>query len=128
MDLLDYSQKCGVGMYSQEQIRGSMVAWSWKGMGQVGKHHMARRQVAFDKLFLSLLIVLITISPSTLALLVLPPQSVPHLPSLAGRAVDNSSLLECLQVGPPVLSSAGGCQQVLMVHTFAFSYGEPFVG
>lgn len=39
-----------------------------------------------------------------------------------------SSLLECLQVGPPILSSAGGCQQTLMSHVFASSYGQPFVG
>jgi len=39
-----------------------------------------------------------------------------------------ASLLECLQVGPPILSSAGGCQQNLMSHVFASSYGQPFIG
>ncbi|KAI4936748.1 uncharacterized protein J4E92_001472 [Alternaria infectoria] len=31
-------------------------------------------------------------------------------------------------VAPPVLSPVDACQQTLMVHTFASSYGQPFVG
>ena len=47
---------------------------------------------------------------------------------LSSRAPNESvPLLECLQVSPPVLSS-NKCQQTLMVHTFAFSYDQPFIG
>ncbi|KAJ4294465.1 hypothetical protein N0V90_008156 [Kalmusia sp. IMI 367209] len=49
--------------------------------------------------------------------------------ALTGRSPNETApLLECLQVSPPVLSPKKGCQQTLMVHEFAFSYGIPFVG
>lgn len=38
------------------------------------------------------------------------------------------TVLECFEVDPPVLTPSTSCSQVLMVHTFAFSYGMPFVG
>lgn len=37
-------------------------------------------------------------------------------------------LLQCLQPMPPVLSPMDGCQQIIMKHTFAYSYGQPFIG
>jgi hypothetical protein len=37
-------------------------------------------------------------------------------------------LLECLQVAPPIAIPSAACQQTLMVHAFAFSYGQPFIG
>lgn len=47
--------------------------------------------------------------------------------SLRASAPNTSTpLLECIQVSPPVLSP-DTCQQTLMVHTFGFSYGLPFV-
>lgn len=51
-------------------------------------------------------------------------------PALSNRAPnESSSLLECFQVAAPVLSPAKpSCQQTLMVHTFGWSYGIPFVG
>ncbi|KAL1797239.1 hypothetical protein ACET3X_003845 [Alternaria dauci] len=54
--------------------------------------------------------------------------SRPQTVSLRNRATNESSLLECLEVTPPVLSPTDACQQTLMVHTFAYSYGQPFVG
>lgn len=76
----------------------------------------------------SIILMLITISTPTLAVFATPIQQLSHTQFMTGRAATNSSLLECLQVTPPVLSSAGSCQQTLMVHTFAASYGQPFVG
>ncbi|KAF1835090.1 hypothetical protein BDW02DRAFT_523995, partial [Decorospora gaudefroyi] len=72
----------------------------------------------------TLFLMLISLSQSTSAFLTTPAQTQ----SLRSRATSDSSLLECFQVAPPVLSPAGECQQTLMVHTFAFSYGQPFVG
>lgn len=41
----------------------------------------------------------------------------------------NGSLLEVLEVAPPVESVTGAaCQETLMVYSFANSYGQPFVG
>ncbi|OAK99739.1 hypothetical protein IQ06DRAFT_223242 [Phaeosphaeriaceae sp. SRC1lsM3a] len=76
-----------------------------------------------------LFLILMTISHSTLASHAVLLQSNAHISSSSTRAAaDNSSLLQCLQVAPPVLSSAGDCQSILMVHTFAYSYGQPFIG
>jgi len=78
----------------------------------------------------TLLLILMTLSQSTSALLTTTPlaQPYPQTVSLRNRATNESSLLECLQVAPPVLSPVDACQQTLMVHTFASSYGQPFVG
>jgi hypothetical protein len=43
-------------------------------------------------------------------------------------AAASPTVLECFQVAPPVLTPKTDCSQVLMVHSFAFSYGMPFVG
>lgn len=49
--------------------------------------------------------------------------------ALAARSPnDTAPLLECLQVSPPVSSPKKSCEQTIMVHEFAFSYGIPFVG
>ncbi|KAF5847099.1 hypothetical protein GGP41_003379 [Bipolaris sorokiniana] len=37
-------------------------------------------------------------------------------------------LLQCLQPMPPILSPVDECQQIIMKHTFTFSYGQPFIG
>jgi hypothetical protein len=76
----------------------------------------------------ALFLILMTILPSTFALLALSPRPNGQPSPLTGRAADNSSLLECLQVAPPVLGSTAGCQQTLMVYTFGSSYGQPFIG
>jgi hypothetical protein len=78
----------------------------------------------------TLLLMLMTLSQSTSALLTTSPfaQPYPQTVSLRNRATNESSLLQCLQVAPPVLSPPDACQQTLMVHTFASSYGRPFVG
>ncbi|KAF2490870.1 hypothetical protein BU16DRAFT_469035 [Lophium mytilinum] len=54
---------------------------------------------------------------------------LPHR-MLAGRASNqSSSFLDVFQVSPPVLSPEDApCEKTLMVHSFAFSYGKPFVG
>jgi hypothetical protein len=79
--------------------------------------------------FISVFLILILCSLPTLA--VATPQQ-PKLLSggsgLSSRAPNQSiPLLECLQVSPPV-PSPKTCQQILMVHTFAWSYDDPFVG
>ncbi|KAF1922037.1 peptide N-acetyl-beta-D-glucosaminyl asparaginase amidase A-domain-containing protein [Ampelomyces quisqualis] len=77
---------------------------------------------------MGLLLILMTISHSALAFHSVTSSWTAQSQPLLGRAVDNSSLLRCLQVTPPVLRPDNLCQQTLMVHTFAFSYGQPFVG
>jgi hypothetical protein len=104
-------------MYNQEQNGCPVLAWRWPRMGQVKAQH-------FPILFL----ILMTISHSTFASSEISSRSTAQIQRLTPRAVDNSSLLECLQVAPPVSKPAGGCEQSLMVHTFAYSYGQPFVG
>ncbi|KAF2736360.1 hypothetical protein EJ04DRAFT_433224 [Polyplosphaeria fusca] len=49
---------------------------------------------------------------------------------LRSRAANQSSpLLRCLQVSPPVLSPAtSSYTETLMVHTFGWSYGKPYIG
>lgn len=51
---------------------------------------------------------------------------------LASRQVSdptNGSVLEIFQVYPPVLTPSNAtCKQTLMAHTFAYSYGQPYVG
>lgn len=104
-------------MYTHEQNVGPTQAWRYTRMGQ-------KRLQPIAILFL----ILMTITQSTLAFHEIASRSNSRFPSLTARAADNSSLLECLEVAPPVLSPSGGCQQTLMVYTFALSYGQPFVG
>jgi hypothetical protein len=104
-------------MYNQEQTGGPTLAWRYTRMGQSKLRHIA-----------ILFLILMTITHSTLALHTVASRSNGYSSSLTTRAADNSSLLECLEVAPPVLRPAGGCYQTLMVYTFASSYGQPFVG
>lgn len=69
---------------------------------------------------------LVTI-PRVSSALVTPPQLLLQSPALSSPT-NESSLLECLQVALPIAIPSAACQQTLMVHTFAFSYGQPFVG
>lgn len=99
-------------------LKGGLdLSWRYTRMGLV-------KQRFITVLFLTLM----TITHSTLASHAVLLRSDAHVPSLSSRAADNSSLLQCLQVASPVFSPASGCQTTLMVHTFAYSYGQPFVG
>jgi hypothetical protein len=106
-----------------------VATWRNERMTEV-KHHLCTRVVgsAERKPFISIFLMLIAFSHFTLALRTTPPQTTSQTRTLAKRAANDSSLLECLQLAPPVLSPAGGCQRTLMVHTFAYSYGQPFIG
>ena len=68
--------------------------------------------------FITLFLILISFSPSTLAILTAQQSELLHdAPALSSRAPNQSvPLLECLQVSPPILSP-NKCQQTLMVHT-----------
>ncbi|RMZ66052.1 peptide-N4-(N-acetyl-beta-glucosaminyl)asparagine amidase A [Pyrenophora seminiperda CCB06] len=76
----------------------------------------------------SLFLMLIALFQSTSASSTTPSQPLAHTQSMERRVTNGSSLLQCLQVAPPVLSPAGGCHETLMEYTFARSYGQPFVG
>ncbi|PSN68897.1 hypothetical protein BS50DRAFT_327493 [Corynespora cassiicola Philippines] len=120
-----------VFLHEQEQDGGSPYGSGPAKMG--GRRQGNNQPLAWGSgilPFVFCLLILITLPKTTLALLA--PQR-PHLltPALAlsSRAPNQSSpLLQCLQVSPPVLSPAAACQQTLMVHTFGWSYGKPFVG
>ncbi|KAB2578907.1 Peptide-N4-(N-acetyl-beta-glucosaminyl)asparagine amidase A [Lasiodiplodia theobromae] len=80
--------------------------------------------IAFARVLVSVLL---------LAALALPTASANRAPAgpreLAVRADNASSQLAVLEVDPPVLvPPQPACQQTLMVHVFAYSYGTPFVG
>jgi hypothetical protein len=104
-------------MYRRGQTSWPKLARQYTKMELAKQHHIT-----------ILFLILMTISHSTLAFHAVSSRSSALLSSLSSRALDNSSLLDCLQVAPPVLSPDGECQQTLMVHTFAYSYGQPFVG
>lgn len=81
--------------------------------------------------FISFFLILMTLPHSILAILTSqqPDLLTPGFALNSRAANQTSPLLECLQVTPPVLSPAKPtCQQTLMVHTFGYSYGKPFVG
>lgn len=115
-------------MYTQEQERKQGTAWPLNPKALVLEHVIPSRRVfcSMRILFSSVLTILLAL-PLSSATFVVPSPSPFHVPSLTSRAAGNSSLLECLQVAAPV-SSSNGCQQTLMVHTFAWSYGQPFKG
>lgn len=77
---------------------------------------------------LTICLMLISVPHVTFALLITPPQSLLQSPASSTPANNEYSLLDCLQVVHPIAISSAACQQTLMVHTFAFSYGQPFVG
>jgi hypothetical protein len=117
-------------MSDQRHWRSNKLAWRnerWANRKPCG----VRTRIADSgrrSPLLTIILMLITISTSTLAVFATPTRALSHTQSLARRASNDSSLLECLQVTPPILSPVGSCQQTLMVHTFAASYGQPFVG
>jgi hypothetical protein len=102
--------------------------------GTVGHGEMGRPRPAISSGILPLIIcflILITLPQTAFAMLAIPqPGSLTFGPALIGRALnDTSSLLNCLQVAAPVASPPKpSCQQTLMVHTFGWSYGIPYVG
>lgn len=103
-----------------------VFGWSYRGV--IEPKRMSLGQAAPGLLLITMFLMLITLSQSTSVLL--PASTEPHAQvlSLKDGASNESSLLECLQVVPPVLSPIGGCEAIIMEHTFAFSYGQPFVG
>ncbi|CBX92267.1 predicted protein [Plenodomus lingam JN3] len=76
--------------------------------------------------FLTILLMLIPLAHTTVASHIAQRDFDSHMDPWSSLDANDSSPLECLQVAPPVLSPAGGCQQTLMIHTFAQSYGQPF--
>ena len=104
------------------QSNGKEGGLVWKGK------RACQRQAALP--FVSLFLILMTLSHPVLASLASPQSHLHRIGSaLVGRSPNETApLLECLQVSPPVLSPKTSCQQTLMVHEFAFSYGVPFVG
>lgn len=97
------------------------------GLAGTGKR-TCQRQAALP--FVSFFLILMTLSHPILAVLA-PPQPQLHRvgSALAARSPNETApLLQCLQVSPPVLTPKTTCEQTLMVHEFAFSYGIPFVG
>jgi hypothetical protein len=101
-------------------------------MGGIGtaKHGQPRAVNVFRPLVCTILM-LITLSFPVVAL---PPTSDQRgllSPRVLASHAENqtSTLLDVFQVSPPVRTPKdASCQQTLMVHSFAFSYGQPFVG
>ncbi|KAF2117673.1 peptide N-acetyl-beta-D-glucosaminyl asparaginase amidase A-domain-containing protein [Lophiotrema nucula] len=97
----------------------------WKKSGQLSKVDIGIVP------FVILILILITLPQSVLASFATPNSHLrTYGPALSGRAPNQTTpLLKCLQVSPPVLNPATHSQtQTLMVHTFGYSYGIPFVG
>ncbi|KAH7355602.1 peptide N-acetyl-beta-D-glucosaminyl asparaginase amidase A-domain-containing protein [Pyrenochaeta sp. MPI-SDFR-AT-0127] len=120
----------GSKMYDLEQTSKKMPARRNERLARLNMRRSTIRAAASKRslYLISIFLMLITISHSTLASLPAPPRWSPQSYSLTSHAANESSPLECLQVAPPILSSPGDCQQTLMVHTFAYSYGKPFIG
>ncbi|KAF2266670.1 hypothetical protein CC78DRAFT_458814 [Lojkania enalia] len=80
--------------------------------------------------FLSFLLILVAIPRVAFASLLSGVDLGAPRTILSRRAPNETSpLLNCIQVSPPVLSPSKPSQtQTLMVHTFGWSYGKPFVG
>ncbi|KAF1849583.1 uncharacterized protein K460DRAFT_261 [Cucurbitaria berberidis CBS 394.84] len=117
-------------MYNQEQNRDAVLARCRKQLPKADMREPLARAAAGKGLLhiVSVLLMLMTMIRSTFALLTTPPQLSNQRHSLTSRAANESFPLECVQVAPPIMSPTGGCQQTLMVHTFAASYGQPFIG
>ncbi|PVH94122.1 hypothetical protein DM02DRAFT_203899 [Periconia macrospinosa] len=105
-------------MYDQEQDNCTM-GLQWES----GFLETAVRISRLPMIYLFIMIMSL-LQPITAAFT---PQHPPGTHILRTNAPNASTpLLECLQVSPPVLSP-DSCQKTLMVHTFGFSYGIPFV-
>jgi hypothetical protein len=96
--------------------------------GLIGNSTFQRRTVGIHTLpLLSILLILIALPHAALAGLVSRPFSPAS--TLHTRAANQTALLQCLEVVPPVLDPVRPtCQRTLMVHTFGSSYGVPYVG
>jgi hypothetical protein len=117
-------------MYDHHSGTKQVLAWQAEYREPAKRQHKDGRIVVLDRRWplISLFLMLIAISLSTLAVLLALPRNFPYTPSISKRAANESSLLECFQVAAPIPNPARHCQQVLMVHTFALSYGQLFVG
>lgn len=106
---------------------------AFQGMGKgrwPGKEGLRTHQHRLALPSITFLLILMTLFQPILASKASLQSLMHHVnPTLTGRATnETASLLECLQVAPPVLSPKKSCQETLMVHEFAFSYGIPFIG
>jgi hypothetical protein len=120
---------CNDIAHSQEQ-EGNQAATGFGAMGVCEKKNCRPAAPRLATLpFISLFLMLMSFLPSTFAVLTAQQLDRTSVMSGVSRRAPNQTvpLLECLQVSPPVLSS-NKCHQTLMVHTFAFSYDQPFVG
>lgn len=119
-------------MYSQEQRRYSILSQiSGEPTEMEITMQKAPRRAAANKESLhiiSLLLMLIMLSQTTFASLTTPSDLHTLGHSFSSRATNETAPLECVQVASPVQSPTGACQQTLMIHTFAYSYGQPFIG
>lgn len=126
--LLDFSAALSMMYGQQQKIKADMA----RRNGAFHKPYQRlplRDWFSFDRLGLVVLfLILISHSHPTFASVQSPPQVFAQDQSLTSQAVNGTYTLECLQVKAPVLNPNEGCQQILMVHTFAESYGKPFVG
>lgn len=128
--LLIRSQAAWDKMCNQEPNSSAMPAHHNVRLAKVGMRGSPTRAAASRRVphIISVFLMLITMTHSTFASLSTPLQFSTQTHSLTSRAANESSPLECLQVAAPVLSPNGACQQTLMVHLFAYSYGQPFIG
>lgn len=131
---LGISKVWSQSVYDQERKIDQFVSFINNGLdpaelyGERGVQRAAARTAMLP--FILFFLILMSLSQPTLALLTAQqPDLLPLRPALSSRAPNQSTpLLECLQVSPPVLSPKNSCHQTLMVHTFAYSYGIPYVG
>jgi hypothetical protein len=101
-------------------IQGRAREWEGKSC-QDFRHSLADRYI-----FFILCLMLVTI-PRASSVLITPPRLLVQSSTL-NNPTNEYFLLECLQVAPPIAIPSAACQQTLMVHAFAFSYGQPFIG
>ncbi|KAH9876051.1 hypothetical protein J1614_003930 [Plenodomus biglobosus] len=118
-------------MYIREQRSSTKPTWPIDELKTIKMSQLSAPVAATKGSFqsLSILLMLITFAQITVAALITPASFRDlSVKPLSSWSANDASPLECLQVAPPVLSPTGGCQQTLMIHTFASSYGQPFVG
>jgi len=81
--------------------------------------------------FVTFILLLIMVPQSALALhsISQPPRPLPPLYLTSRTPNQTAPVLEVFQISPPVLiPKPSACKQTLMVHSFGWSYGKPFVG
>jgi hypothetical protein len=117
-------------MYALGRSRIRLHGQRSKETSRVGPWEPFRRTIWKWRMLklIDICLMLILFPQSTLAISRDPAQVPIKHHFLNSHLADGPSLLQCLQVAPPVAIPTQSCQKVLMVHTFAYSYGHPFVG